>query len=300
MDDSIDSTIGDIRDLAALEAALDRSRAEIVFHLAAQPIVRRAHREPIETFATNVIGTASVLDAVRRAPGVRAVVIVTSDKCYEQVGLERPFREDDDLGGDEPYSASKACAELVVAAYDRTFFRPESKISVCTARSGNVLGGGDWGEDRLVSDAIRALTAGTPLAVRNPRSVRPWQHVLDCVAGYLMLAERLYSDGNAWSGAWNFGPLTDPAVTAAGLSALLIEEWGAGTWAQAESAGTPESSFLALDCSKARDVLGWRPGLSLADAIRLTVAWHKAHEAGEQMLDVTHRQLDEYRRRMAS
>jgi CDP-glucose 4,6-dehydratase len=247
-----------------------------VFHLAAQPIVRRSYRDPVETFGTNVMGTVSVLEMVRSLPSVRAVVIVTSDKCYENREWLWGYRENEALGGRDPYSASKACAELVTAAYLRSYFGgADRSVGVATVRAGNVIGGGDWAEDRLVPDAIRAVQRGEALVLRNPASVRPWQHVLEPLAGYLMLAERLHEDGPNWSGAWNFGPRDEDVVPVANLAELLFKHWGEGRWSTASEPRAPhEAGCLKLDCSKARHVLGWRPHLALEEAARLTTVWY--------------------------
>jgi CDP-glucose 4,6-dehydratase len=269
--DLIRSHLVDLRDRAAVRALVESIRPEVVFHLAAQPLVRRGYREPIETFATNVMGTAHLLDALRDARSLRAVVVVTSDKCYENTGAGRPFREDDPLGGHDPYSASKAACEVVAAAFRRAFGLP-----LATARAGNVIGGGDWAEDRLVADAMRAFPRGQPLGLRNPGHVRPWQHVLDPLAGYLALAEALLERPEDGAGAWNFGPDATPASTA-DVARLLARAWGEGaSFTAAPDAGPPESPTLSLDAGRARQRLGWRPRLPLEDAVGWTVEWHRA------------------------
>ena len=268
------SRLGDIDDGAALAAALAAARPSVVFHLAAQALVRRSYREPVETFATNVLGTARLLDAVRRTPSVEAVVVVTSDKCYDNRERPEGYREDDALGGGDPYSASKAAAELVTAAYRRAFFAEGARIA--TARAGNVIGGGDWAEDRLVPDIVRALTRGEAVRVRHPAAVRPWQHVLEPLGGYLMLAERLV-ESDAFATAFNFGPREEDAVPVAALVELLLGRWGEGRWEAApEEAAPPEAGLLRLDCTRARERLGWRPQLTLKEAAELTVAWYRA------------------------
>src|SRR4051812_24320220 len=224
--EGLTSLTGDVRDLGRLVDVLRRARPEVVVHLAAQPIVRRSHREPVETFATNVLGTVNLLEAVRTAaPDVRAVVSVTSDKCYRNVGTERGYREDDALGGRDPYSSSKACQELVSAAYRDTYFAGATALA--TARAGNVIGGGDWAQDRLVPDLMRAALAGRPVTVRSPDSVRPWQHVLNPLSGYLRLAERLWDDGDAFAEAWNFGPEAQDARPVAWMVEHLRRRWPA-------------------------------------------------------------------------
>jgi CDP-glucose 4,6-dehydratase len=273
----VHSSIGDVRDAVMVRRALETSKAEVVFHLAAQPLVRRSYHEPAETFAVNVMGTVNVLEAIRGCPTVRSAVIVTSDKCYDNQNARKSYREDDRLGGSDPYSASKACAELVTHSYVRSFFdNSDRAIAIATARAGNVIGGGDLSPDRIVPDAIRALSHEETLIVRNPSAVRPWQHVLEPLAGYLMLAERLYVDGKGWSGPWNFGPGEGDAFSVAELVDMLIQEWGTGSWRAEPSAdGLHESAFLGLDSHRAQTLLSWRPQLKLRDAVRLTVGWYR-------------------------
>jgi CDP-glucose 4,6-dehydratase len=298
---------GDVRDAAAVQAALREARPEVVLHLAAQPMVRRSLRDPALTYAVNVMGTVNVLEAVRRQPdGVLAVVVVTSDKCYENNdAVSRRFVEDDPLGGSDPYSSSKACAELVARAYTRSFFAGADSPRLGTGRAGNVIGGGDWGEDRLVPDAVRAVDAGVPLLVRNPAAVRPWQHVLSPLGGYLRLAEVLAQPGGlvAPSGeaparpgdaatAWNFGPAQDDVRPVSWIVRRLAELWGGElSWRVDEGENPPEAGHLALDSSAAERVLGWRPACSLEDALELVVEWHRAHRAGEDMRRVSLEQI---------
>jgi len=298
LDRRVDSMIGDVRDGAKVKDAFAASRPEIVLHLAAQPLVRRSYRDPTETFATNVMGTVNVLEAVRATPSVRAVVIITSDKCYQNREWVWAYREDDPLAGHDPYSASKACAEAVATAYRRSFFEVRnSQVAIATARAGNVIGGGDWAEDRLVPDAIRALQCNESLLVRNPNSIRPWQHVLEPLVGYLMLAQRLYQEGRKWACAWNFGPCDEESITVAELAELIIREWGAGSWQAASLTDPPhEAGYLKLDCSKARALLGWRAVLTLAEAVGLTVEWYReaVSEDGAQMFGMSSRQIQSY------
>jgi CDP-glucose 4,6-dehydratase len=271
------SRLGDVTDGAALESALAVTRPSVVFHLAAQPLVRRSYRAPVATFATNVLGTAQLLEAVRRTPSVEAVVVVTSDKCYANHERPEGYREDEPLGGHDPYSASKAAAELVTAAYRRAFFAAGARIA--TARAGNVIGGGDWAEDRLVPDLVRALARGESVRIRNPAAVRPWQHVLEPLGGYLLLAERLV-ESDAFATAFNFGPRDDDAVPVAALVELLLGLWGDGRWAAVAEADAPhEAGLLRLDCRRARERLGWRPVLTLKEAAELTVTWYRAATA---------------------
>jgi CDP-glucose 4,6-dehydratase len=303
LEHKVDSVLGDIGDAATLSRAMQSAGPEIVFHLAAQPLVRRSYREPAATFATNVIGTVNFLEAVRATPSVKAVVIVTSDKCYENGHRLRGYREGDPLGGHDPYSASKACAEIVCAAYRRSYFGiGESQTTLATARAGNVIGWGDWAEDRLVPDAMKAFAEGTPLLVRNPRAVRPWQHVLEPLAGYLVLAERLYRDGAAYAGAWNFGPRNETAVTVSELADTLVGQWGHDAkWQRTESAlALHESSYLKLDYGKAHALLGWRPCLGLEEAVEMTVRWYReaiVHRRAN-MYELSRTQMHCYEQRM--
>jgi CDP-glucose 4,6-dehydratase len=291
--------VADVRDAGALRAALAAARPRVVFHLAAQPIVRLSYREPLETVGVNVLGTASLLEAVRHAPDVEAVVVVTSDKCYEN--LERPegYREDDPLGGHDPYSASKAAAELIVAAYRRSFFG-ERGPRIATVRAGNVIGGGDWAADRLVPDAMRALVDGRPVRVRNPAAVRPWEHVLEPLGGYLRLAERLAGSGT-FAGAWNFGPRDADAVPVATLIGLIVGLWEGARWESTPEGDAPhEAGLLRLDWSKARTRLGWQPALTLKEAVELTVTWYRAAAGAapaRAMYDLSVEQIRHYQQR---
>ena len=295
----MESHIGDIRDGSRMSAVMRTADPEVVFHLAAQPLVRRSYVDPIETYSTNVIGTLQVLEAVRSHSGVRAVVVVTSDKCYENREWPWGYREIDRLGGFDPYSNSKGCAELVTAAYRNSFFpaarHAEHGVAIGTARAGNVIGGGDWAEDRLIPDCVRAIDAGKPLRIRNPDAVRPWQHVLEPLAGYLSLAERLYVDGAAFAEAWNFGPSDEDARPVRWVVDQLLAAWGDGDrW---EMDGTPqphEATYLKLDCSKARGRLGWRPRWELGTAIDRVCAWHRSYRGGAPMREQTLAQIEQY------
>jgi CDP-glucose 4,6-dehydratase len=267
----IASVHGDIRDAEAVGAVFERARPEIVLHLAAQALVRRSYAAPVETFATNVMGTVHVLDSARTAPGVKALVIVTSDKCYEPHPKSPPFVEGDRLGGHDPYSASKACAELVAASWQHAF----AGSPIATARAGNVIGGGDIAVDRLVPDCLNAWTRGEPVRIRNPDATRPWQHVLDPLCGYLLLAERLAEEGS-FAGPWNFGPLED-AAPVRDIVRRLAAAWGAGAeWAIDATDQPSETQLLSVDAAKARSRLGWQSRLTLTEALDWTVAWHRA------------------------
>lgn len=290
---------GDVRDLDALEAAVAAARPNVVFHLAAQPLVRHSYRHPVETYETNVMGTVNVLEAARRCRDVQAVVIVTSDKCYANREWLWGYRETEAMGGSDPYSSSKGCAELIVAAY-RNLVRVDGRrdLGIASVRAGNVIGGGDWAEDRLVPDVMRAFQASRPVAIRCPNAVRPWQHVLEPVHGYLMLAERLLSRQMEFADAWNFGPATDCATSVAEIVAMLADGWGtAASWEAGSSPSLPESNVLRLDCTKARTLLGWRPLLDLPEALAWTSAWYRACGDGESMREFTLNQVREYQNR---
>jgi CDP-glucose 4,6-dehydratase len=285
----------DVRDGPAVRDALEHARPEVVFHLAAQPVVRRSLRDPVLTYAVNVMGTVNVLDAVRQARHqVQAVVVVTSDKCYESSSEHsRAFVEDDPLGGVDPYSSSKACAELVSSAYRRSFFHQNGSPQLATARAGNVLGGGDWGEDRLLPDSVRAVETGQPLKLRNPHSIRPWQHVLNPLRGYLRLAQALAQDPRGQAArAWNFGPPAQDARAASWIVERLVQLWdGQLTWQLDDAANPPETGQLELDSSAAERLLGWHPASGLDDALQLVVAWHQAHRSGHDMRQVSLEQI---------
>jgi CDP-glucose 4,6-dehydratase len=298
----VDSRRGDVRDAALLEKTLRETRPEIVFHLAAQPLVRASYDAPAATFATNVLGTAHLLDAVRRAESVRVCVVVTTDKCYENREDDRAYREDDRLGGRDPYSASKACAEFVAASYRDSFFRREGRVSLSTARAGNVIGGGDWAADRLVPDCVRALAAGRPASLRQPRSVRPWQHVLDPLSGYLTLAARQLEQPEAFAEAWNFGPDPEAALTTGEVADLVVRAWGSGRWASVPDASAPhEAGLLRIDSQKARARLGWRPCYGPREAVSRTVDWYRAaQEADFDAPGFTRRQITAYGAALAS
>jgi len=285
----IDSRTGDVRNFESLREALAGSEAEIVFHLAAQSLVRKSYESPVETYATNVMGTVHLLEAVRALKSVRAVVVVTSDKCYENREWSRPYREDDALGGRDPYSNSKACQELVASAYRQSFPGP----AIATARAGNVIGGGDWARDRLVPDLIRAFSEGEPAVIRNPASIRPWQHVLEPLHGYLLLAEKLV-EGDGFAEAWNFGPSGADVRPVRWIADALMARWGEGArWTQDAGTHPHEAVTLTLDSTRARRALGWTPRLSLDESLDWIVEWHRAADAR----GVTLQQIERYEAR---
>jgi CDP-glucose 4,6-dehydratase len=293
------SILADIRDLSTLQAAMRACQPDVVIHMAAQPLVRKSYREPVETYATNVMGTVHVLQAVREVASVRAVVVVTTDKCYENREWVWGYREDEPMGGFDPYSNSKGCAELVVAAYRNSFFAPADYhrhgVAIASARAGNVIGGGDWSDDRLIPDAIRAFESNGRLLIRNPNATRPWQHVLEPLSGYLMLGQKLFQEGVTYSGAWNLGPDDADARTVGEVIDLLVARWGGvAGWDHDGSEHPHEARFLKLDCSKAKQILGWRPRWNLEAAIDHIVAWHAALNNQQDMRKVTESQIDAY------
>jgi CDP-glucose 4,6-dehydratase len=291
------SHIGDVRDLAALTAAVRQADPAIIIHMAAQSLVRPSYADPVATYSTNVMGTVNVLEAARAQSTVRAIVIVTSDKCYENAGAQREFRENDRLGGHDPYSNSKACAELVAAAYRDSFFTGgQAAAALATARAGNVIGGGDWSADRLIPDAVRAFGAGRPVQLRYPRATRPWQHVLDPLAGYLALAEKLFAAPAGYAEPWNFGPAPDQVMTVANVVDAVAKKWGGGArWEPAPGAHPHEAQFLGMDAGKAQARLAWQPRLDITQAIDWTVEWYRAWCDGADLKQLSEAQLDRYR-----
>jgi len=290
---------GDIRDYPKLEGSIRDFAPEVVFHMAAQPLVRRSYADPVGTFATNVMGTLHVLEAVRRTPSVRALVCVTTDKVYQNQEWVWPYRETDPLGGYDPYASSKACAEIVSAAYRSSFFPvdrlAEHRVALATARAGNVIGGGDWSEDRLIPDLIRGFSSGQPVLIRNPTAIRPWQHVLEPLHGYLMLAQKLFAGDPKFDSAYNFGPSDDEVWPVERIANKLVEMWGNGaSWTRDADAGAHEAHSLRLDASKARLELGWEPKLNTEAALQWTVDWYRAWDEGKNMVELTGRQIEEY------
>ncbi len=300
----LEHTILDIRDAAAMRAHVTALRPEVILHLAAQPLVRLSYREPVETFATNVLGTAHLLDAVRTAGFPCSIVIVTSDKCYANDGRPRSFREDDPLGGHDPYSASKGAAEIVTASYRDSFFVHDTRVALASARAGNVIGGGDWAADRIVPDAIRALEKGGAIPVRNPAFTRPWQHVLEPLGGYLLLAARLEAaraSGRAeeiarYAQPFNFGPEPGANRPVRELVEEILRYWP-GKWEQvAQEKHLPEAPLLSLDITKAHAVLGWQPRWDFARTVAETVAWYRARHDGRSAVEETLAQIEAYSR----
>ncbi|MCW8886170.1 MAG: CDP-glucose 4,6-dehydratase [Motiliproteus sp.] len=288
VEQGVESVIGDIRDLELLSTNLKSFKPDVVFHLAAQPLVRLSYDQPIETYETNVMGTVNLLESVRQSGGVRAVVNITSDKCYENKEWPWGYRENEPMGGYDPYSNSKGCAELVSAAYRNSYFNAkqyaEHGTAIATVRAGNVIGGGDWAMDRLIPDLLSAFEKGDTVTIRSPEAIRPWQHVLEPLAGYLLLAEKLYQDGIEYADGWNFGPAEEDAKPVKWIVDRLACQWGKDAEWQVDGGDHPhEAHYLKLDCSKAKMQLGWSPRLDLQHTLELIVSWHKAWLAKSDM-----------------
>lgn len=296
---------GDVRNFEYLQQIFHKNKPDIVFHLAAQPLVRVSYNEPRQTYETNVMGTVNVLEAARHTESVRAIINITSDKCYENREWVWGYRENDPMGGDDPYSSSKGCAELVATAYLRSFFSPETygkrhHIALASARAGNVIGGGDWGTDRLVPDCIRSLTQDEPIIIRYPKATRPWQHVLEPLSGYLLLGARLWEQGARFSGSWNFGPTDDEEWSVEDVVKESIRLWGNGRYNVQSQGILHEASQLRLDCSKARIELGWNSKYSVRQTLGKTISWYKEFCNGSDRKELkafTERQIGEYVRR---
>jgi CDP-glucose 4,6-dehydratase len=287
------STISDIRDLAALTSALKTAKPDIIIHMAAQPLVRASYTTPVDTFAANVMGTVNLLEAAHQVGAAKAIVNITTDKCYENKEWLWPYRENDRLGGHDPYSASKACAEIAAAAY-RNSFLAEANIQYASARAGNVIGGGDWATDRLIPDFLRALDAGKELIIRSPQAIRPWQHVLEPLSGYLMLAENLYTEGSSFAGAWNFGPNDEDAKSVGWIVEKLCAQVPGARW-EVESTKQPhEAGQLKLDSSKAKTELSWAPRWNLEAALNKTIEWHQAWREKKDMAAITSVQIQDH------
>ena len=305
LEDKITHIIGDVRDEKHLISAFEKYQPEFIFHLAAQAIVRRSYYEPKLTYETNVMGTVNVLEAVRRIKSVRVCIIVTSDKCYENREWVYGYRETDPLGGYDPYSSSKGCAELVTAAYRKSFFNPKDygethNVALSSVRAGNVIGGGDWGEDRIIPDCMGALSKGETIVIRNPSAIRPWQYVLEPLSGYLLLGTLMYKDGTRYGDAWNFGPNDESIITVEELVKLVIKHWGSGSYTIDTSTHPHEAGFLKLDISKARSLLGWRPIYDVHEAVERTINWYKNFYNGiGELYENTVKEIREYANRMS-
>jgi CDP-glucose 4,6-dehydratase len=297
--DRMTSIVGNVRDLDHLVKTIKKHQPEIVIHMAAQALVRESYKNPAETYAVNVMGTVNVLEAVRQVGGVKALVNVTSDKCYENREWVWGYREHEALGGYDPYSNSKGCSELVTSAYRNSFFHPKDYsqhgVGIATARAGNVIGGGDWSSDRLIPDILKAWQTGQKVVIRYPHAVRPWQHVLEPLSGYLTLAEHLYSDGASYGGAWNFGPNESDAQPVGWIVEQMANLWGKeADWIQETSLQPHEANYLKLDCSKARSQLKWQPKLDVKTALAWVIDWTKSLQSGANMRDITAHQINQF------
>lgn len=288
------SIIGDIRDVQAVQKAMQAQQPDIIIHMAAQPLVRYSYQYPVETYATNVMGTVHVLEAARSLSSVRAIVNVTTDKCYENKEWLWAYRENEPMGGRDPYSNSKGCAELVTAAYRQSFFE-QTQVGLASARAGNVIGGGDWSEDRLIPDIMRACLHDTPLTIRYPHAIRPWQHVLEPLSGYLTLAEALFHHPKTFAQGWNFGPAEDDAKPVSWIADHLLKRWGQGMhWSLAKDAQPHEATYLKLDCAKAKSLLHWQPRWSLDITLDKIVDWYQAFQRQASIRDITLLQMKNY------
>ncbi len=295
LDGELRSEIADIRDLDRLQGVIRDAAPEIIFHMAAQALVRRSYADPVETFGSNVMGTVNLLEAARHGGDTRVVVNVTSDKCYENQDRDEGYREDEPMGGHDPYSSSKGCAELVTSAYRRSFYSDGPLLA--SVRAGNVIGGGDWAEDRLIPDLVRSFLEKKAVPIRNPAAIRPWQHVLDPLSGYLLLAERLFEDGDAWAEGWNFGPDESDAKPVEWLADKACELWGPpAQWALDGGEQPHEARLLRLNTDKARERLGWRPRVELEQALQWTIDWYRGFERGDDALALTQSQIEAFER----
>ena len=294
--DGMKSVIGDIRDLAFLTASMQEFLPEIVIHMAAQPLVLLSYNDPILTYETNVMGTVNVFEAARKTPSVNSIVNVTTDKCYENKEWVWGYRETEAMGGYDPYSSSKGCSELITSAYQRSFMS-QSKISLASARAGNVIGGGDWADNRLIPDILRGFESDSTVTIRKPNSIRPWQHVLEPLAGYLLLAQKLHEDGEKYVSSWNFGPADADSKSVLSIVQKMTEFWGDGATWQVENHGANphEANYLKLDCSKSNSILGWQPKWSLDQALLRIIKWHRFWESHSMnMRDYCLNEVDDY------
>jgi len=299
LDELVNSRIADVRDGETLSRTMADASPEIVIHMAAQPLVRDSYKIPVETYAINVMGTVNLLESVRNCKSVRAVVNVTTDKCYENREWVWGYRENEAMGGHDPYSNSKGCAELVTAAYRSSYFNPTSYedhgVALASARAGNVIGGGDWATDRLIPDCVRALLRGEKIAIRNPHAIRPWQHVLEPLSGYMFLAQKLYEEGARFATGWNFGPDDNDAKPVEWIVRRMCADWGEGAAYEIDRGEHPhEAHYLKLDCSKAKAELGWHPRWNLDTAIDRSIEWARAYQQNRNLRDICLQQIEEY------
>lgn len=299
IDELINSYIGDVRDFEFLSKVIDEIQPEIVIHMAAQPLVRDSYKIPVETYAINVMGTVNVLEVCRRSESVKAIVNVTTDKCYENKEWHWGYRENEPMGGYDPYSNSKGCSELITSSYRNSFFNPKDYdkhgVAIASARAGNVIGGGDWAEDRLIPDFIRAISQNQKLVIRSPYAIRPWQHVLEPLNGYLTLAAKLYKEGPIYDGGWNFGPDDKDAKNVEWITQAICELWGNGVSYAVDTNPQPhEANYLKLDCSKAKAELGWEPKWNINKSLESVVEWSKSFLSKADMREFTEKQIEEY------
>ena len=295
MENKITNIIGDIRDYANLLSIIEKYKPDMVFHLAAQPLVRQSYKEPIDTYSTNIMGTVNVLEAIRKSNSVKAVLVITTDKCYENKEWVYGYRENDHLGGHDPYSSSKGCAELVVSSYRNSFYNEEG-IALASARAGNVIGGGDWAEDRLIPDFIRAVSEDRSIVIRNPLATRPWQHVTEPLSGYLKLGALMLHDKKKYSSAWNFGPRDTDVLSVEEILNLSIDCFGKGSIKLDEGISPHEANFLKLDISKAMSSLKWKPVYNANQAVNKTMNWYKTYYENKEknMYEYTLKQIEQY------
>jgi len=284
VDENMESEIGDIRDLNHISKSMSDFNPDVLIHMAAQPLVRLSYQEPVDTYTTNVIGTVNVLEAARKCENLKAIVSVTTDKCYENQEWDWGYRENEPMGGHDPYSSSKGCAELVTSAYRRSFFNSENSASLASARAGNVIGGGDWSDDRLIPDILRAFEKSEPVIIRNPLSTRPWQHVLEPISGYLVLAESLYRHGDDFAEGWNFGPKDEGCKPVDWILDKMVANWGSSaSWELDKNSNPHEAGFLKLDCSKAASRLKWQPKWELQETLEMIINWQQRYLKGADM-----------------
>ena len=289
------SEIGDIRNLKQITKSMVSFNPDILIHMAAQPLVRLSYIKPVDTYTTNVIGTVNVLEAARKCSALKAIVSVTTDKCYENKEWEQGYKENEPMGGHDPYSSSKGCAELVTSAYKRSFFSLEGTASLASARAGNVIGGGDWAEDRLIPDILRAFEKSEPVVIRNPLSTRPWQHVLEPLSGYLVLAQELFLNGDSFAEGWNFGPKYEDCKPVSWILDKMVKTWGGNaSWILDKNNNPHEAGFLKLDCSKASNILKWNPKWNLQESLKMIVNWHQNHLKGINMNKECLKEINKY------
>ncbi len=293
LENNITSIIGDVRDFEHLNQSVKQINPEIIFHLAAQPLVRASYIDPITTYQTNVLGLVNLLEIIRQQKSVKAVVIVTSDKCYENKEWVWGYRENDALGGHDPYSSSKACAEIIIDSYRKSFFN-DRDIQIASARAGNVIGGGDWAEDRLIPDIVRAITKNETCIIRNPGATRPWQHVLEPLSGYLLLMKKLYESGNEFGSAWNFGPDGTEEMTVHEIIDFITLHWKGRYKIVTKENAPHEAHSLKLDCSKANKILKWKPTFEITDSLQFTIDWHKSFTSENDIYQLCTQQISSY------